>query len=677
MHHQRKDLWLKWASELIFSLHWFNPLMGCFRKELNRCCELSCDEAVLRQCTTEQRKDYGLTLLELAAIGCAPQTTLATGFSQPKKDLKERLVELMNWKPKGIAALLAAAALLVSLCACGSLLGPAKQGSKTDFPTAGNEQDQLDHPEFWAAMETASKNIERPDDDSYLVDTVDEFLMALGSDRTIVLDPGTYLLSDSSAYSINSDAMPFRWQEVNDGFQLVIDGLDNLTIQGADRETTELLTAPRGAHTLNFRNCDDLSISGLTIGHTTAPSECMGSVIAVENVENGTIDDCVLFGCGTWAVNALASSSLTVQNSDLTDCSAGAVYAVSCNEVTVDHCRVFDNIKMPDVHPLFDFFTSRNCVVSNCDIRDNAKLYAVSAYNCDSVYFLGNQLDGNQFTNSVFSVDQPIIVEGCSFGDISKGQFFSETYPALVYYAIAQTGRSLTETELSSMKHQTVLGVPYQEETPELTFSDKKPVGDTTAVDVSTVDEFLAAIGDNRTIYLAEGVYDLTQAQGYGTTWGDHYQWVRCSDGYELVIQGVENLHLIGNGQDNTQLFGNASSGGLSISYCEDLSISNLCLGDREGSKGRQSPPLSLQNSRNLTISQCRLSGGTFGLSGFMLQNMTMERTTIDDCSDPAIYLNFCQDILINDCTIPEFPAPYNLYRSENVRLNGETISSP
>lgn len=46
-HFRRGDLFFKWFAALIFSLHWFNPLMLLFRREINQVCELSCDERVL------------------------------------------------------------------------------------------------------------------------------------------------------------------------------------------------------------------------------------------------------------------------------------------------------------------------------------------------------------------------------------------------------------------------------------------------------------------------------------------------------------------------------------------------------------------------------------------------------------------------------------------------------
>ena len=65
-------------------------------------------------------------------------------------------------------------------------------------------------------------------------------------------------------------------------------------------------------------------------------------------------------------------------------------------------------------------------------------------------------------------------------------------------------------------------------------------------VQVSTVDEFLAAIAPDTEIVLAPGEYNLTQAKGYGRTGGKYYHWESVFDGYELVITDITGLTITG-----------------------------------------------------------------------------------------------------------------------------------
>ncbi len=75
-HLRRRDLLFKWTAVAVTSFHWFNPFMPWLRREIDRCCELSCDEGVIRTMTEGQRQAYGETLLALAALLALPTPAL-------------------------------------------------------------------------------------------------------------------------------------------------------------------------------------------------------------------------------------------------------------------------------------------------------------------------------------------------------------------------------------------------------------------------------------------------------------------------------------------------------------------------------------------------------------------------------------------------------------------------
>ena len=49
MHIKRLDMFYKWLVQFAVCVHWFNPFVYLMRKETGRGCELSCDEAVIRE----------------------------------------------------------------------------------------------------------------------------------------------------------------------------------------------------------------------------------------------------------------------------------------------------------------------------------------------------------------------------------------------------------------------------------------------------------------------------------------------------------------------------------------------------------------------------------------------------------------------------------------------------
>lgn len=138
-HYRRGDLFCKWLMQLTLCLHWFNPLVWLAAREMDRACELACDEAVLGMLTPEERRGYGEMLLRAAeAGGCRkdPSVALHSGAAL----LKERLGAIMTFKKSSkfaaVFALLLTAALTAGAAAAGaySLPGPKQPASQ---PAAG------------------------------------------------------------------------------------------------------------------------------------------------------------------------------------------------------------------------------------------------------------------------------------------------------------------------------------------------------------------------------------------------------------------------------------------------------------------------------------------------------------------------------------------------------------
>ncbi len=135
-HYRRKDLLYKWLVLLVCSVHWFNPLMIWVRREINRTCELSCDEAVIQNMSDEtQRRDYGETLLAVAAGKSPAFGVITTTMCEEKHELKERLMSIMNYKKKTAFTIAISLILMLILVGCSVALGAANadvEGRQTD-----------------------------------------------------------------------------------------------------------------------------------------------------------------------------------------------------------------------------------------------------------------------------------------------------------------------------------------------------------------------------------------------------------------------------------------------------------------------------------------------------------------------------------------------------------------
>ena len=117
------DIGIKWLTMIAASLHWFNPLMYFIKREINHACELSCDEAVIKNLNAEEKQAYGDTLISVATENKYPPGVLQVTMSEEKATLKERLVAIMKYTKKSKAIMLMSAVLLVTVIGGAVMLG--------------------------------------------------------------------------------------------------------------------------------------------------------------------------------------------------------------------------------------------------------------------------------------------------------------------------------------------------------------------------------------------------------------------------------------------------------------------------------------------------------------------------------------------------------------------------
>lgn len=144
-HCKRGDLIYKWLVQLTVCLHWFNPLVWLMDREIERACELACDEAVLQALEPEERRAYGGALLRaLEAGGAYASVPGSATLGENAQLLKERLSAIMKFKKQSrltaVLSLLLAAALATGAAAAGAYTGPAKQNKTTSGATASGDQ---------------------------------------------------------------------------------------------------------------------------------------------------------------------------------------------------------------------------------------------------------------------------------------------------------------------------------------------------------------------------------------------------------------------------------------------------------------------------------------------------------------------------------------------------------
>ncbi len=142
MTHLRKyDIVIKWLLILVGALHWFNPVTYFVRREIDKACELACDESVIKKLNNDGRQCYGDTLIAVAADSIRKPPVLIT-MCEDKKSLKERLDAIMKHKGFSKGAIYLSCILLV-IITCGTFcLGIAKGAAESESGGLMTYEDQ-------------------------------------------------------------------------------------------------------------------------------------------------------------------------------------------------------------------------------------------------------------------------------------------------------------------------------------------------------------------------------------------------------------------------------------------------------------------------------------------------------------------------------------------------------
>ena len=203
-----------------------------------------------------------------------------------------------------------------------------------------------------------------------IVSTVDELIAAIASDTEIILKDGTYDLSTAKNYGTGwSDY--YYWSEEFDGPALTISGVDNLVIRSGsgDRTKCTVSAVPRYADVLKFKSCTNITVSGITAGHTVEPGYCMGGVLYYEDCDNILVNRCGLYGCGILGVRAELCSAIAVTGCEIYECSYGGIQMGNTSGIKIENCS-FRDLGGDALY----FYECRDVIVDGEQVSGNTRL---------------------------------------------------------------------------------------------------------------------------------------------------------------------------------------------------------------------------------------------------------------------------------------------------------------
>ncbi len=196
------------------------------------------------------------------------------------------------------------------------------------------------------------------------VDNVNEFVDAIGSNRTIQLKGSTIYLSNVSP---NKRGANYKFVKENDGYELTIFGVNNLKIVGLGNKQVKIITKPVYGDVIAFENCNNITIENVEAGHGPEKGGCSGGVFNISNSKNFTINKSIMYGSGMEGITATNVTGLKVNNSIIKGCTYSIMTLDNCNEVEFNNCEFNDNKE-------FDLINISNCIsvkFNNCNFSNN------------------------------------------------------------------------------------------------------------------------------------------------------------------------------------------------------------------------------------------------------------------------------------------------------------------
>ena len=235
---------------------------------------------------------------------------------------------------------------------------------------------------------------------SYTVTNENEFLAALGSNRTIIIGENVHLnlsrvLENESLFTHvkgrrwSSDASAFIGQSPlviseseSDGRQLALVNFKELTIKGAGHSSIEV--DPRYSFCLYFINCEHCEVHNLTIGHTELGT-CSGGVIGVNGGRQNMVKDCDLYGCGTYGFSLRDTQDFGAISSTVHDCTYG----------------------------IMELYRSTAIRFTTCDFFNNKEYDLIEARGCQGLSFTDCRFFANNGDSKLFYFDDEVFMSSC------------------------------------------------------------------------------------------------------------------------------------------------------------------------------------------------------------------------------------------------------------------------
>lgn len=510
------------------------------------------------------------------------------------------------------------------------------------------------------AAETAIPACEKKE--PVTVNSVDSLLEAIAPGATILLEPGRYDLTTASNYGMETGSLDYFWAKKGKDYELTLTGVYDLTILGSGRENTELVTRPRYVNVLALDSCRNVQLEGFNAGHTDG-AECAGGVVYARDCEDLRLKNVGLYGCGTIGLWADGCIGVSLENSEIYDCSYTGIHAAITEGLNIKNCSFHDIGDSQEVlGEVFYLDRCKDVTIDDCEVSDNYVSCLVHAKPGAGIELRDTNFVRNRVESAVFAPQgSGLVMDGCTFADNTIHRWFEE--PGMTI--LDGMGKTWTEESLTAWY------------TPS---GGTVPAGERREVKVKNVDQLIAAIAPDTEIILADGLYDLSKAKGYGKDSTDYWFWSEEFDGPSLVLTGVSNLVIRSESGDVTKCTLSAVpryANVLSFRNCSNIAVQGITAGHTVEPGYCMGGVLDFRGCDTVLVENCGLYGcGILGIQAEICSGITVKYCDIYECSYGGIRMSEVNGAAIENCRFRDLGgSSMGFYECRDITVDGELVS--
>ncbi len=224
---------------------------------------------------------------------------------------------------------------------------------------------------------------------SVTVRTAQELCNAIANDVEIILEDGQYDLGTISDTSKYVGIFDYGFEDRT----ILIRDVRNLHIKAKNAGKAEIVVTYSYVPVIKLQYCQNVSFKGIVMGHAINPGHCDGAVVSTDGCTYFVLDNCDLYGSGTYGVEASSTNYLFLRNTTIRECTRGILWLENVSDSYFTNCIMrdntgadmvnlngaykvffdqvrFENNHVPNEWGPYDFFRFENCYqttqLNNC-----------------------------------------------------------------------------------------------------------------------------------------------------------------------------------------------------------------------------------------------------------------------------------------------------------------------